>query len=265
MKMGRYDDSIAEYQKALEKDPQFSSALAGIGHNDVFKGDFAKGRQSYQLEFDQASSVNAKTGSLFWTTTSYVHEGHTAEALKAIERQLAFATKENLVPTVIGTHQQAAFILAESGDLAGAVEHIEAASRLVEESELPTSTKEAAHLRTLLARVRILTAVHEFDAAQVLIEKCQVMADASKNPAQERALQGVLGMLELEQGHNAQALAHFAKADPESAYDLFFTAVAQERNGNMVEADRLYAKVATWNQNGLGYAVVRARALAKKS
>jgi tetratricopeptide (TPR) repeat protein len=70
MKMGRYDDSIAQYQKALEKDPQFSSALAGIGHNDVFKGDYAKGRRSYQLEFDQAPNVNGKTGSLFWTSTS---------------------------------------------------------------------------------------------------------------------------------------------------------------------------------------------------
>jgi tetratricopeptide (TPR) repeat protein len=265
MKMGRYDDSIAEYQKALTKDPRFTSALAGIGHNEVFKGDFAKGRESYQLEFDQASNVNGKTGSLFWTTTSWVHEGNTLATLKAIEQQLAFATKENLVPVVIGIHQQAAFILAESGDLAGAVEHIDAASRLVEESQLPSSTKEAARLRTMLARVRILTAVHEFDSARMLVDKCQAMVDLSRNPAEGRALQGVFGMLELEQGHNDQALAHFAKADPESAYDLFYTAVAQERNGNTVEADRLYGKVATWNQNNLGYALVRARAQAKKS
>ncbi len=265
MKMGRYDDSIAQYQKALEKDPQFSSALAGIGHNDVFKGDYAKGRQSYQREFDQSPNVNGKTGSLFWTSTSYVYEGNVAEALKAIEQQRVFAEKENLVPTVIGTHEQAAFILAESGDLAGSVRHIDAASRLVEESTLPTATKEAARLRVMLARARILTAVHEFDSARVLVGKCQAMVDVSKSPAEERALQAVLGMLELEQGHNDRALAHFAKADPESAYDLFYTAVAQERKGDKAEADRLYSKVATWNQNDLGYALVRARARAKKS
>ncbi len=265
MKMGRYDDSIAQYQKALEKDPQFSSALAGIGHNDVFKGDFAQGRQSYQREFDQSPNVSGKTGSLFWTSTSYVHEGNVVEALRAIEQQRVFAEKENLVPTVIGTHEQAAFILAESGDLAGSVKHIDAASRLVEESTLPTATKEAARLRMMLARTRILTAVHEFDSAKALVVKCQAMVDASRNPAEERALQGVFGMLELEQGHNDQALAHFAKADPESAYDLFYTAVAQERKGDQAEAARLYAKVATWNQNDLGYALVRARARAKKS
>jgi len=265
MKMGRYDDSIAQYQKALEKDPQFTSALAGIGHNDVFKGDYGKSRQSYQREFDQAQNVNGKTSSLFWTTTSYVHEGNVAEALKAIERQRAFAAKENLVPTVIGTHEQAAFILAESGDLAGSVKHIDAASRLVEESALPPATKEAARLRIMLARARILTAVHEFDSAKALVAKCRAMVDVSKNPAEERALQGVLAMLELEQGRNDQALAHFAKADPESAYDLFYTAVAQERKGDKAEAARLYSKVAAWNQNNLGYAVVRARAQAKKS
>ena len=265
MRMGRYDDSIVQYKKALDQDPKFSSAQAGIGHNDVFKGDYAKGRQSYQREFDQSPNVNGKTGSLFWTTTSYVYEGNVAEALKAIEQQRAFAEKESLVPTVIGTHEQAAFILAETGDLAGSVKHIEAASRLVEESALPASTKEAARLRMLLARARILTAVHEFDSAKALIVKCQAMVDASRNPAEERALHGVFGMLELEQGHNDQALAHFAKADPESAYDLFYTAVAQERKGDKAEAARLYSKVAAWNQNDLGYAVVRARAQAKKS
>jgi len=265
MKMGRYDDSIAQYQKALEKDPQFSSALAGIGHNDVFKGDYVKGRQSYQREFDQAPNVNGKTGSMFWTSTSFVHEGNVAEALNAIEQARVFAAKENLVPTVIATHEQAAFILAETGDLAGSVKHNEAASRLVEESSLPAATKEAARLRVMLARARILTAVHEFDSANVLVGKCRTMVDASRNPVEERALQGVLGMLELEQGHNDQALAHFAKADPESAYDLFYTAVAQERKGDKVEAARLYAKVSTWNQNDLGYAIVRARARAKKS
>lgn len=265
MKMGRYDDSIAQYQKALEKDPRFSSALAGIGHNDVFKGDYTKARQSYQLGFDQAPDVNGKTGSLLWTATSYVHEGNLVEALKAIERQRAFAAKENLVPTVIETHEQAAFILAESGDLAGSVKHIEAASRLVEESPLPTATREAARLRMMLARARILTAVHEFDSARALVGKCRAMVDASQNPAEERALQSVLAMLELEQGRNDQALAHFAKADPESAYDLFYTAVAHEQKGDKAEAARLYSKVATWNQNDLGYAVVRARARAKKS
>jgi tetratricopeptide (TPR) repeat protein len=264
MKMGRYDDSIVQYQKALEKDPQFSSALAGLGHNDVFKGDYTKARLSYQREFDQAPNVNAKTGSLFWTTTSFVHEGNVAEALKTIEQQRTFAAQENLVPTVIGTHEQAAFILAETGDLAGSVKHIEAASRLVEESPLPTATKESARFRMMLARARILTAVHEFDSAKVLVEKCRTMVDASKNPGEERALQGILAKLELEQGHNDQALAHFAKADPESAYDLFYTAVAQERKGDKAEAARLYSKVAAWNQNDLGYAVVRARARAKK-
>jgi hypothetical protein len=37
------------------------------------------------------------------------------------------------------------------------------------------------------------------------------------------------------------------------------------RSRHRHEAARLYSKVATWNQNDLGYAIVRARARAKKS
>ena len=265
MKNGRDDDSIAQYQKALEKDPQFSSAMAGIGHNDVFKGDYAKGRQCYQRGYDQAPNVNGKTGSMFWTTTSYVDEGNVAEALKAVEQPRIFAAKEDLVSTVIATHEQAAFILAERGDLAGSAQAHRNGVPVGGGVSAPAATKESARLRMMLARARILTAVHEFDSAKDLVGKCRAMVDSSRDPAEARAVEGVFGMLELEQGRNEQALAHFAKADPESAYDLFYTAVAQERKGDKAEAARLYSKVATWNENDLGYAVVRARARAKKS
>jgi hypothetical protein len=66
-----------------------------------------------------------------------VYEGNVAEALNAIERQRTFAAKESLLPTVIGIHEQAAFILTEAGDLAGSAKHIDAASRLVAGSPLP--------------------------------------------------------------------------------------------------------------------------------
>lgn len=54
--MGRYDESIAQYQKALEKDPHFTSSYAGIGHNHnyVCKGDYAKAREA---KGDKASAA----------------------------------------------------------------------------------------------------------------------------------------------------------------------------------------------------------------
>ena len=51
LRMGRFDESIAQYNKALEKDPQFVASLTGIGHNHLFKGDYAKARETYTAFF----------------------------------------------------------------------------------------------------------------------------------------------------------------------------------------------------------------------
>jgi tetratricopeptide (TPR) repeat protein len=263
MRMGRFDDSIAQYQKALEKDPGFTSALAGIGHNHQFKGDSARARESYQRQFDQAANLSGKTSALSWTTASYVHEGKLAEALQALERQRAFAVKEKLIPNAIGTHEQAASILGESGDLAGSAGQVELASRMLEASALPVATKDAIRLRLMLARARTLIAVHEFEAAGALIERCRTAVESSGSPGETHALESVLARWELEQGRHDKALAHFANADPENSYDIFYTALTLERKGDNAEAARLYSKVAAWNQNDLGYALVRARALAR--
>ena len=48
LRMGRYDESIAQYEKALTKSPAFAGSLTGIGHNYVFKGDYAKARDELQ-------------------------------------------------------------------------------------------------------------------------------------------------------------------------------------------------------------------------
>src|SRR6185436_16674608 len=38
MKMGRFDDSIANYRKALSLDPNFVASYIGIGNDQVFMG-----------------------------------------------------------------------------------------------------------------------------------------------------------------------------------------------------------------------------------
>jgi len=263
MKTSRYDESIAEYQKALEKDPGFVSAYTGIGSDYVFKGDYAKARESYQRAFEQSPSVDGKTGALFWRTVSYVHEGKVDEALKSLEDARTFAEKENRIPNVINTHLQAAFILGETGQLAWSVKHLEKASESLEKSSLPASVSDGLKLNILRGRARVLAAVHEFEAARALAEKCRTLAQTRNNPNDERNLQTLLAQIALEEGKYDEALDHLQKADPEDPYNWFYKAAALEKKGDRAAASELYGKIVGWNQNDLGYAIVRPRALKK--
>ena len=67
-------------------------------------------------------------------------------------------------------------------------------------------------------------------------------------------------MIALAQGDAKVASQHFEKADPEDIYTMFYKAEAMRMNGDTEGATALYKKVANWNLNSLGYAMVRAKA-----
>jgi len=263
LKTGKYDESIAQYRKALAIDPAFSGSLTGIGNNYLFKGDYAKARESYQQLFDKARAVNVKVGAMNSIITSYVHEGKTEEALKAVEQLRAFAETADARPAIIATYNNAGFILAESGKVDEAMKQFEMANKLREESSLPPAFKENGRFGAAIAQARASIARREFDAAKAKIEEARGLAAAKKNPFQEKAVNEALGHLELEQKNYDKALQHFAMADTEDPYVWYHTALAYEQKGDTANAAKLYAKVVNWNQNDFGYAFVRPQAMKK--
>lgn len=98
---GEYDESIEQYKKAHETDPSYIWALRGIGQNYIFKGDFAKARELYQMMYDEAPNINAKFNSLLWKSVSYLHEGNTQDALKALDEYQALGEEDKNILGVV--------------------------------------------------------------------------------------------------------------------------------------------------------------------
>ena len=95
LKMGRYDESIVQYQKAYDTDNQFIGSLVGIGNNYVFKGDFTKAREYYRLYYDNAMRVTEKLGALYWDALSFLYENKLDEAISKFAECQSLAQKEN--------------------------------------------------------------------------------------------------------------------------------------------------------------------------
>ncbi|MDQ3473799.1 MAG: tetratricopeptide repeat protein [Acidobacteriota bacterium] len=263
LKTGRYDESIAQYKKALEKDPAFVASLAGIGNNYIFKRDYEKARQSYQEQFDRAPNVNQKIGAMNLMVSAYVHEGKTAEAVQAAERLAKFAAEQKQIQAGIGAHSTAAFILAEAGKFDEAAKHVAEADRLRDDPSLPERARENQRVGKMSNHAMMLITQGKFDEAKVQIEDLNKLLATRNNPLEQRGLNELLGMLALKQGDHAKALEHFAKADPNDPYVWYYTAQAYEGKGDKQNAKMLYRKIADWNQNDTGYAIVRPRAVAK--
>ena len=98
MKTGKYDESIKQYNQALAIDPTFINSYRGIGNNYVYKGDFAKARESYKLMFDKASDDGLRDLALLSAMNSYLTEGNMDKALEVNEQRREIAEKLATAP-----------------------------------------------------------------------------------------------------------------------------------------------------------------------
>jgi len=263
LKIGRFDESIEQYRLAFEKDTLFTGALKGIGDNYVFKGDFSKAREYYQKQYDRTPVINGKLGALFWKALSYVYEGNIVEASNVLEQRRTLSEEENLIPNLIGSYNIAGLILTESGNPEAGMEYYGKASELMQESELPDPVKEGYSLGAMLSRCHILIAKNEIERAKAEADKCKQKLESRQNPFELRRLNAILALLELKQDNYDEALEYFSEADTEDPYNWYYMAVAYEKKGDKENASKLFAKIAGWNENSLGLALVRQRAIDK--
>lgn len=261
LKMGKYDESVAQYKKALEKDPSFSGSLAGIGDNYVFKGDYESARKYYQEYFDKASAIGGKLTAIFLKATSFVHEGKIGEAVTTFDEYRALAEKENLVTNSIMSYAYQGFTLAETGKPNEGIKYFEKANDLIEKSKLPETTKENFITSSMLWRFYYLTANDELENAMAESEKCKSKVESRKNIGEEMFLNSLFALLEIKKGNYDKAIQYFSKADTEDPFSWYYDAVAYNKKGDKQNASKLFEKISKRNVNSLNLALVRKRAM----
>ncbi len=260
LKMGKYDESIAQYKNALEKDPGFTTSLAGIGNNYIFKGDYGSARKFYQDYFDKTSDIDGKFSAIYWKATSFVYEGKTKEALAAFDEYRALAEKENLIPNIIDSYNYQGQILAESGNSQEGMKYYQKGFDLLEKSKLQEDEKERFVTFSMLSRVYYLAANGELDKASAESEKCIQKVESRKDPFEEMFLNSNIGFLEFKKGNYDKAIQYFSKGFKENPFYWYYTALAYSKKGDKQNASKLFEKITKWNVNGMDLALVRKRA-----
>jgi tetratricopeptide (TPR) repeat protein len=89
--------------------------------------------------------------------------------------------------------------------------------------------------------------------------------EPDQNPRKNEPAHDLMGQIELLQGNYEAALAHFEQGNLDDTYMTYMRAVAHEGAGNAERARELYERVARNNFNSVGFALVRADAMAKIS
>lgn len=261
LKMGKHDESIVQYKKALKIDPAFSYSLLGIGNNYIFKGMYSEARNYYQQYYDKAKTINGKFSALYWIATSYVHEGNVEFAIKTLEERRMLAILEKNVQIEINSIALQAFILAETGDVPKALELFRTSISMAENADIHADIKENFNLTAKTWKIYYLSLNNQKEEAISEIENCRQMIVDRQNPAEMKAMNCICGNFERICGNYDKAIAYFTDANSESPFDWYCLALAYKNKGDKENADKLLKKIANEKQNSLDLALVKNRTL----
>jgi hypothetical protein len=259
LKMGRYDESITQYQKAYDIDNTFVDPLSGIGNNYIFKGDFAKAREYYQSSFDKSVQVSAKLTALYVKALSFIYENKLNEALKGFAEYRSLAEKEQQSSAIVYSYAYEGYALTEMGKTKDGLKKYDEAIAAIDKVALTERAKENLRVASNLWRAFAYASNNLIDKARASAELYRQEVEPRNNPVEKRNLDWILAHIDFRNAKYDAAIDRFSKLEPNPSI-MFYQAQALLKKGNKEAAKALFEKVVAWNQNILDLAVVWTRA-----
>ena len=262
MKMGRFEDSIANYEKALSVDKNFVASWVGIGNNRMFMGQGEQAREAFAKLTAIARNDGEKRLALFWNAMSYLHEGATDKAVAEIQKEAAIAKAAGDKATLSGDWNQIGDILLEAGKPDAALVRYKEQVATMEAANVPAEVKEATRRQHLFDEARVALAKHDLATAKARAQAYATQVAAKRIPFEVRQQHELAGRLAIEEKAYAAAATELQQSNQQDPRVLYLLAVALQGKGDHEQARSVAARAANFNGLSPTYAFVRAKAKA---
>jgi tetratricopeptide (TPR) repeat protein len=262
MKAGRFEESIEQYRKALERDPGFVASQIGIGLDQLLLGQRDAAFLTFEALLGRARDDAERRQALAALALGSVAAGETDAALGYADRSLRMAQASGDAPSVAADLAFMGRILLDAGRLDEASERFAAALETIESSGATAEVKRAQRHNQLYNQARIALARGDLAAAGAAAAAYGSEAARRSIANEARAHQELLGRIALAREDWATALDHLGRADQQSPTTMYLLALAHRGAGDEVAARRFAQEAASWNALGEPFAFVRRRALA---
>jgi tetratricopeptide (TPR) repeat protein len=260
MKMGRFDESIKAYEKALSLDPNFVASYVGIGNDHLFAGRPDQARAAFARIAAVARNTGEKRLAHFWTAASYVHEGATDKALEEIRAEYALAEAERDAASMSGDLVQMGDVLREAGRLDDASARYSEAVTVISKAQVPDEVKQATERNHVFEQARIAVARNDVAAAKGKAAEYATLIAPRKVPFEARQQHELNGLIALAEKRAGAAVQEFTSGNQQDPRILYLTAVALKESGDAQKAAVVAAKAAKFNGLAFSYAYVKNKA-----
>ena len=263
LKMGRYDDSIAQYRKALAIEPNFVNAHQGIAMDLLYLGKPEEAAAELENITKKARTDGERRTALFGLTVVNVDAGKAAKALENVNKQYALGEKTNDVPAMAFDRGLKGNILLDSGKPDQAKKEFEGGVALVEASNLSDEIKANARLVLHFNLARVALAKKDFAGAKKEAELFRTGASASRNPLQAKQAHELDGIISLAEKDYDKAIAELQQANSQNPQNLYRLCQAYQGKGDAAKAAEACKQAAEFNSlPNFNYALIRAKARA---
>ncbi len=260
MKMGRHEESIENYEKALSKDETFVASYVGIGNNQIFMGQPEAARASFEKLLEVARNDGQRRQSMFWTAVSHLHEGDYGKALEALEKRYEIAAATDDKATLSGDLTLMGNVLLHHGDPQAAAEKFDQAVEMIDQADVSDDVKDGNRRNHLYDMARQAIHRDDLDDASAKLEEYAEAVGAKQIPFEVRRTHEIAGMLALHRDDAETAAAELAQANQLDPRVLYLQAVACQRQGDEEGMKTFAAQVADFNQLNLNLAFVKSKA-----
>ncbi|MDJ0917181.1 MAG: tetratricopeptide repeat protein [Woeseiaceae bacterium] len=245
MEAGDYEESIANYRKSLEIDPDFYPSLAGIAINEALRGRPARAVELGRQMLEQSRNLHERQWATYRLVGAHLHNDDHEAALKAIDK---LAEEGNIVEdalVVADAEELAADILLLQGDADAAMTLYESARKRRLASDLQPPVKaEARRLFLYRATLAALQSGWSMRAAE-FVARYRSEASSGGNARERQRIHELEGYAALVQEDYEKAIDRLILANPLSPVVHYFTAVAYQGAGDL-EAARKHAHIAAY-------------------
>lgn len=261
MKIGRFDESVAQYRKALELDSNFAPSRVGIANNLMLQGKHEKALAAMEELYRRARDDGERRTALFVKGVILTDAGKTDAAVKEIEKEFAIAEQAGDSSNMSGDAQLIGDILLDAGKTDKAARRYQQALDLVEKSSLSDEVKEDTRLADRYNRARVALAKGDLATAKQESAAYTKGSQAKQNTVRIRQAHELAGSIALEEEKYDEAIAHLGQANQQNPQVLYRTALAYKGKGDGAKAKEYGAKAASANVlPQIAYAFVREEA-----
>lgn len=240
LKLGRFEESIAMYRKALAVRSDFVNSRYGIATCLDLQGKGAKARKELDRALVEAADDGQRRAALFAKTVSYVFEGDFKAAQAEMGRQLALAEQTRDALGMAGDLVAMGDIALAAGDVAAAEGHYQKAIDTVDAApNVAAANKQNQRRFAIYNRAKVALAKGDLAAAKQASEAlAQAVAD-SGNPLQRRLAHEVAGRVALAGQQWDTAIAELEAANQLNPFNRYRLSEAYAGKGDPARAKEL--------------------------